>query len=113
MWYHSLMIDFAITELLDDSICTLWLERHLHPDGLRCPGCGHSERRLFRAQGHFPAYRCRACEGYYILLTGTVFAKSRQRPATEARRIAIPPIRPGGALINANSRTLATHAPVL
>jgi hypothetical protein len=25
--------------------------------------CGHAERRLFRAQGHFPAYRCRACEG--------------------------------------------------
>jgi transposase-like protein len=76
------MIDFPIDELLDDSICTLWLEQHLHPDGLRCPHCGHSERRLFRAQGHFPAYRCRACEGYYTLLTGTVFAKTRQRPAT-------------------------------
>jgi hypothetical protein len=37
---------------------------------------------LFRAQGDFPAYRCRACEGYYTLLTGTVFAKTRQRPAT-------------------------------
>jgi transposase-like protein len=82
MWYHSLMIDFPITELLDDSICTLWLERHLHPDGLRCPDCGHSERRLFRDQGHFPAYRCRACEGYYTLLTNTVFEKTRQRPAT-------------------------------
>ena len=29
-----------------------------------------------------PAYRCRACEGYYTLLTGTVFEKTRQRPAT-------------------------------
>ena len=76
------MIDFPIDELLDDSICTLWLERHLHPDGLTCPHCGHAERRLFRAQGHFPAYRCRACDGYYTLLTGTVFAKTRQRPAT-------------------------------
>ena len=27
-------------------------------------------------------YRCRACNGYYTLLTGTVFAKTRQRPAT-------------------------------
>ncbi len=70
------MIDFPIAELLDDSICTLWLERHLHPDGLTCP------HRLFRAQGHFPAYRCRACDGYYTLLTGTVFEKTRQRPAT-------------------------------
>src|SRR5918998_5512403 len=76
------MIDFPIDELMDESICTLWLERHLHPRGLRCPHCGSGTRRLFRAQGHFPAYRCRACEGYYTLLTGTVFAKTRQRPAT-------------------------------
>jgi transposase-like protein len=76
------MIDFPIDELLDDSIYTLWLERHLHPEGLTCPHCGRSERRLFRTQGYFPAYRCRACEGYYTLLTGTIFAKTRQRPAT-------------------------------
>ena len=82
MWYYGRMIDFPIGALLDDSICTRWLERHLHPDGLTCPHCRHSERRLFRAQGHFPAYRCRACDGYYTLLTGTVFAKTRQRPAT-------------------------------
>lgn len=76
------MIDFPIDELLDDNICTCWLEQHLHPDGLTCPHCGHAERRLFRVQGHFPAYRCRACDGYYTLLTGTIFAKTRQRPAT-------------------------------
>ena len=76
------MIDFPIDELLDDSRGTRWLEQHLHPTGLVCPHCGHSERRLFRAQGHFPAYRCRACGGYYTLLTGTVFANTRQRPAT-------------------------------
>ena len=40
------------------------------------------EQRLFREQGHFPAYRCRGCHDYYTLLTGTVFAKTRQRPAT-------------------------------
>src|SRR5918911_3181447 len=82
MWYPRPMIDVPIDELLDDGICTLWLERHLHPNGLSCPHGGHSTRRLFRAQGHFPAYRCRACQGYYTLLTGTVFAKTRQRPAT-------------------------------
>ena len=76
------MIDFPIAELLDDSICMIWLERHLHPRGLVCPHCGHSERRVFRAQGYFPAYRCLACDGYYTLLTGTVFEKTRQRPAT-------------------------------
>src|SRR4029450_4371657 len=76
------MIDFPITELLDDSVSLMWLERHLHPDGLHCPRCGRTARRLFRAQGHFPAYRCRVCDGYYTLLTGTVFEKTRQRPGT-------------------------------
>lgn len=76
------MIDFPMTELLDDSVSLMWLERHLHSGRLHCPRCGSTARRLCHAQGHFPAYRCRACEGYYTLLTGTVFAKSRQRPAT-------------------------------
>jgi transposase-like protein len=76
------MIDFPITELLDDGTSLIWLERHLHPEGLHCPRCRSTARRLFCAQGHFPAYRCRACGGYYTLLTGTVFAKTRQRPAT-------------------------------
>jgi transposase-like protein len=75
------MINFPTTELLDDSICTRWSERHLHPDGRKCPGCGSMERRLFREQGHFPAYRCRGCHGYDTLMTGTAFAKTRQRPA--------------------------------
>jgi hypothetical protein len=75
------MLDFLIAQLLDDSICTLWLERHLHPHGQICPHCGPSERSLCREQGHFPAYRCRGCVGYYTLLTGIVFAKTRQQPA--------------------------------
>jgi transposase-like protein len=76
------MIEFPIAELMDDSMCTLWLERRLHPQGLRCPHCGHPDKRLFRAHGHFLAYRCRTCDGYYTLLTGTSFAKTRQRPPT-------------------------------
>jgi transposase-like protein len=76
------MIDFPITEVLDESASLIWLERHLHPDGLHCPHCRNATRRVFRTPGHFPAYRGRACDGYYTLLTGTVFAKTRQRPAT-------------------------------
>ncbi len=76
------MIEFPIAELLDDSIGTMWLERHLHPCGFVCPHCGHSKRRLFRAQEYVPADRCQACDGYHPLLTGTIFAKTRQRPAT-------------------------------
>jgi len=82
MCYDGRMIDFPIAELIEESICTIWLERHLHSHGLRCLHCGHSERRLFRDQGHFPASWCRACDGYYTLLTETVFAKTRQCPAT-------------------------------
>jgi hypothetical protein len=82
MWYDDSMIDFPIAELLDDSICLLWLERHLHPYGPQCPPCRSMERRLFRQQSHFPTDRWRACEGYYTRLTGTVFEKTRQRPAT-------------------------------
>jgi transposase-like protein len=76
------MSDFPITDVLDDSICTLWLERHLHPEGLTGPHCASTARRLCRDQGHFPAYRCRSCDGDYTRLTGTVFAKTRQCPAT-------------------------------
>ena len=76
------MIDFPITELLSDAECVTWLESFLHPQGLVCPHCGSTERRLFREQGYFPAYRCLACDGYYTLLSDTVFEKTRQRPAT-------------------------------
>jgi transposase-like protein len=74
--------DFPILELLDERRCQEWLERYLHPAGLRCPGCGSANRRQFRQQQHFAAYRCRDCDGYCTLLTGTVFAKTRQSPAT-------------------------------
>ena len=76
------MIDFPITDLFDDSLCLVWLERHLHPDGFVCPQCGSAHRRRFRAQGYYDAYRCRTCDGYYTLLSGTAFEGSRQRPAT-------------------------------
>src|SRR5215470_16284224 len=76
------MIDFPITDLLSDEECVVWLERYLHPDGLVCPHCGSAERRLFREQGYFPAYRCRDCDGYYTLLSETVFEKTHQRPAS-------------------------------
>ena len=76
------MIDFPITDLFDDSLCLVWLERHLHPDGFVCPQCGSANRRRFRTQGYYDAYRCRLCDGYYTLLSGTAFEGSRQRPAT-------------------------------
>lgn len=63
VWSHAEMIDFLVAELLDDSICLFWLERHLHSDGCACPHGHRPEWRLFRQQGALPAYRCRACDG--------------------------------------------------
>jgi transposase-like protein len=74
------MIDFSITDLLDDAANTAWLEQHLHPNGLHCPHCGSANRRFFRQQAAFDAYRCRDCAGYYTILTSTAFAKTQQSP---------------------------------
>jgi transposase-like protein len=75
------MIDFPIDDLLDETACLAWLEKHLHPEGLRCPRCGVPERRPARRAAAFPAYRCHECDRFYTVLTGTCFAKTRQGPA--------------------------------
>ena len=76
------MFDFPIGELMDDGACLQWLERELHPGGLRCPRCGSRSRREFRMEQAFPCYRCLDCERPYTVVTGTAFQKTRQRPAT-------------------------------
>jgi hypothetical protein len=87
MWWHSGMIDFPVTELLDDTPCAIWLEPHRHPDGLQCPHCGNTARRLFHLQRHAPAYRYRLGQGSYTLRTGTIFERTRQRPTTLVLRL--------------------------
>ena len=76
------MSDFPLTDLLDDPACAAWLEQHLHPTGLSSPRCHGTSRRLFRRHDYFPTYRCRDCQRTYSILTGTLFEKTRQRPAT-------------------------------
>ncbi len=76
------MIDFPLDGLLEEQACLQWLERHLHPAGLRCPRCGQAERRRARQEGRVPSYRCRACDRYYTVLTGTAFAKTHQAAST-------------------------------
>lgn len=75
------MIDFPIDELLDDAACLRWLEQRLHPSGLRCPHCGDNRRRVAQHNGPWTAWRCKACDRYYTLLSGTVFERTRQPPA--------------------------------
>lgn len=80
------MIDWPLTDLIEDEAARAWLERHLHPQGLACPYCQSThrspEKRPRERPSHFPAYRCRACRRYYTMLTTTVFAGTKQRPAT-------------------------------
>ena len=76
------MIDFPLDGLMAEESCLIWLEKYLHPHGLRCPKCGSGQRRLDKQGGPFPAYRCKACDRYHTLLSGTVLAKTRQKPST-------------------------------
>ena len=75
------MIDFPIDGLLDDEECAKWLEKHLHPSGLKCPDCGDAQKRIAQRNHHWIAYRCKSCDRYYSLLTDTVFEKTRQPPS--------------------------------
>ena len=79
------MIDFPIEELMDEGASLRWLEERLHPEGLHCPRCGGGERRLSRQAGRsgaFPGYRCKGCDRYHTILTGTAFEKTHQTPGT-------------------------------
>jgi transposase-like protein len=76
------MLDFPIGDLLDEEACLLWLEKHLHPEGLRCPRCGSAQRRAAKQGGYFPAFRCKECDRYHTILTGTVFERTQQKPST-------------------------------
>ncbi|MGH7960364.1 MAG: transposase [Candidatus Binatia bacterium] len=72
-----------ITELLDEHESLVWIEKHFHPQGLRCPGCGATkeEAREFRTHKRGGVdYRCPNCQRTYNLYTGTLFAGSNLAP---------------------------------
>lgn len=74
---------FPISDLLNVSESTAWLERHFHPEGLRCPHCGatREEARHFRTTRRGLAdWRCRKCHTVFNVYTGTVFEKSGWSP---------------------------------
>jgi transposase-like protein len=76
------MLDFPIGDLLDEDACLSWLEKHLHPQGLQCPNCGSQNRRRAKQGGAIPAFRCKECDRYHTILTGTVFERTQQKPST-------------------------------
>ncbi len=61
---------------------TAWLVERLHPDGFKCPHCGHTEARVVREnrRNGLQGYRCCACRKTFTLYTGTPFAGSQLTP---------------------------------
>ena len=71
------MMEFPITELLDQEQSEQWVIEHFHPEGLKCPRCkaGVEEAYAFRqtVRSQLQVYRCKHCRQTYNLYSGTVF----------------------------------------
>ena len=74
---------FPVTGLLDDEESRRWIEKHFHPEGLKCPKCGSKEARYVRTTetSRLQVYRCDHCDKSYNLYSGTLFEKKHLRPA--------------------------------
>lgn len=77
-------MDFPIIDLLDEDMSVVWLMKHFHPQGLKCPHCQHTHdgARFFRANtgSGLAVYRCGRCQGIYHLYSGTLFEGSQLTP---------------------------------
>jgi transposase-like protein len=76
---------FPEAESLDERQSIEWVEKYLHPRGLRCPGCDATTgyAREFRVQKRGSVdYRCRRCQSAYNLYTSTIFSGSNLEPRT-------------------------------
>ena len=78
-------MDFPIIDLLDEEMSEVWLLKHFHPHGMKCPHCQQSQdgARYFRANrgSGLPVYRCNHCQGIYHLYSGTLFEGSQLTPS--------------------------------
>lgn len=78
-------MDFPVLDICDDELGEVWLRKHFHPHGLRCPKCGTSVRHArffgYTVRSHVTMHRCRHCQRVYTVYTGTVFAHKHLRPA--------------------------------
>ncbi len=70
------MINFPITDLLDETECYRWLLNILHPEGLKCRN-GHAlpKEQVPHDRSRTPIvdYRCRECGSVYNVFTDTVW----------------------------------------
>ena len=79
------MIQFPITDLLNQEQCYRFLLETLHPDGLHCPN-GHplpeGQAPHDRKRAPLVKYRCRSCGAVFNLFTGTLWAGTQYDGAT-------------------------------
>ncbi len=78
-------MDFPILEVCDDELGEAWVQKHFHPNGLKCPSCGKGVKRARRfgqtKRSKVTVYRCRDCQTVYTVYSSTVFANKHLRPA--------------------------------
>jgi len=71
------MMEFPITELMDEQACYGFLLGVLHPQGLHCPA-GHKVARgqapHMSDRAPLVDYRCRTCGKVFNLFTGTLWS---------------------------------------
>ena len=71
------MMQFPITDLIDEHECYTYLLRTLHPEGLKCP-CGQpvasGQAPQDRSRAPIFDYRCRLCGKVFNLFTHTVWS---------------------------------------
>lgn len=79
------MIQFPITDLLDQDECYRFLLETLHPNGLHCPS-GHAlpkdQAPHDRKRAPLLKYRCRHCGKVFNVFTGTVWSGTQYDCAT-------------------------------
>ena len=77
-------MDFPIDDLLDEDACYERLLSWIHPEGLICPGCHHSDRLHIHRRDREPVldYRCGHCGRVFNAFTGTALQGTHYRPST-------------------------------
>ncbi len=76
------MMQWALTDLLDEQACYDYLLQALHPKGLQCPAGHHlppEQAPHDRHRAPIMTYRCRVCGKVFNLFTGTIWSKTHYR----------------------------------
>ncbi len=76
------MMQWALTDLLDEQACYDYLLQAPHPQGLHCPAvhCLPADQALHdRHRAPIMTYRCRVCGKVFNLFTLTIWSKTHYR----------------------------------